>query len=89
MARWTEEKKIVSNEMIWTINSFAYKRDQWKRRIEAHPDEHGLRAYAEKQVELWENFAVHGAEMFAWAKKTPKRERWRKQGPSIALITVL
>ncbi|KAJ7906100.1 hypothetical protein B0H13DRAFT_1537508, partial [Mycena leptocephala] len=64
VARWIEEKKIVSNEMIWTINSFAYNRDQWKRQIEAHPDEPGLRAYAEKQVELWENFAVHGAEMF-------------------------
>ncbi|KAJ6556076.1 hypothetical protein B0H19DRAFT_947611 [Mycena capillaripes] len=89
LARWAEEKIIVSKEMTWTLNSFAYNRDRWQQRIATHLDENGLKAYAAKQVELWDNFLVHGREMFDWARHTPKAERWRKQGPGIPLITVL
>ncbi|KAJ7453372.1 hypothetical protein B0H11DRAFT_1741449 [Mycena galericulata] len=87
--RWTEEKKIVSNEMVWTINSFKYYQEQWQQRVEdAGLREPGLRAYAEKQVDLWKSFAVNGESMFQWARSTSKKERWRKKGPGLVLITV-
>ncbi|KAJ7457161.1 hypothetical protein B0H11DRAFT_2199920 [Mycena galericulata] len=66
--RWTEEKKIVSNEMVWTINSFKYYQEQWQQRVEdAGLREPGLRAYAEKQVDLWKSFAVNGEKYNAWS----------------------
>ncbi|KAJ7096180.1 hypothetical protein C8R44DRAFT_562025, partial [Mycena epipterygia] len=68
VARWIEEKKFVTNEMIWTVNSFAYYRDMWKDRATVNPSEQGLKAYAEKQVDLWERFALNGQEMFDWAR---------------------
>ncbi|KAJ6563254.1 hypothetical protein B0H10DRAFT_1966176 [Mycena sp. CBHHK59/15] len=69
--RWKEEGKFVVNEMVWTVNSFKYQCNQWKLRVEAAKleEEDGLQAYAEKQVDLWESFAVHGKEMFDWAKR--------------------
>ncbi|KAJ6556907.1 hypothetical protein B0H10DRAFT_1847369, partial [Mycena sp. CBHHK59/15] len=63
--RWKEEGKFVVNEMVWTVNSFKYRCNQWKLWVEAAKleEEDGLQAYAEKQVDLWESFAVHGKEM--------------------------
>ncbi|KAJ6619617.1 hypothetical protein B0H10DRAFT_1912781 [Mycena sp. CBHHK59/15] len=90
VAWWAEEKIFISKEMIWTVNSFSYYRDQWKDRIRAaEQSELGLRAYAEKQVDLWGSFATHAQEMFDWVRSTPKKERWRKKGPAGVLITVL
>jgi cyclopropane fatty-acyl-phospholipid synthase-like methyltransferase len=81
VARWVEEKEIVSKEMEWTLNSFAYHQDQWKARIDNNPDQPGFQAYAEKQLDLWNTFAQYGTEMFHWAKETAKKDRWRKLGP--------
>ncbi|KAJ6619131.1 hypothetical protein B0H10DRAFT_1743673, partial [Mycena sp. CBHHK59/15] len=65
VARWAEEKIFVSNEMIWTVDSFSYYREQEKDRIRAaEPSKLGLRVYVEKQVDLWGSFATHAQEMF-------------------------
>ncbi|KAJ7018777.1 hypothetical protein C8F04DRAFT_976706 [Mycena alexandri] len=82
VARWGEEKAIVSNEMQWTVKSFQFLGDEWAKRVtNAGVDEQGLRAYAEKQVDTWHNFAGHAEAVFQSAQGTPKRDRWRKRGP--------
>ncbi|KAJ6563204.1 hypothetical protein B0H10DRAFT_1966206 [Mycena sp. CBHHK59/15] len=75
--RWKEEGKFVVNEM-------------WKLWVEAAKleEEDGLQAYEEKQVDLWQSSAVHGKEMFDWAKSTPKTHRWRKTGPVQGFMVV-
>lgn len=88
VARWEEEKKIVSNEMVWTVNSFKHEQNIWKARAEVANSQPGLLAYAEKQADLWADFAAHAQGMFAWARGTPKKARWRQKGPGSALVPV-
>ncbi|KAJ7769293.1 hypothetical protein B0H16DRAFT_1452497 [Mycena metata] len=88
VARWTEEKSIVAKEMQRTVKSFQFLCDEWAlRATNAGVDEHGLRAYAEKQVDVWNNFAGHAEAVFKWAKSTSKRERWRQKGPKPISLT--
>ncbi|KAF8206629.1 hypothetical protein K438DRAFT_1756006 [Mycena galopus ATCC 62051] len=89
VARWREETEIVSKEMNWTISSFLYKRDQWRQRSDSCGTNAGCKAYADKQSHLWGEFATHGAEMFEWAKGTPKEGRWRKRGPGKKFMAAL
>ncbi|KAJ7177717.1 hypothetical protein C8R46DRAFT_888663 [Mycena filopes] len=83
MARWREEKVIVACEMEWTVKSFQHKQSLWAERCDKAgvEEESGLQAYAEKQVDTWQDFAKHAYSMFEWARRTPKKERWRKKGP--------
>ncbi|KAJ7239085.1 hypothetical protein C8J57DRAFT_1246128 [Mycena rebaudengoi] len=61
----------------------------WRLRADAtETGEDGLKPYAEKQVDLWGRFAEHAQEMFDWAQITSKKDRWRKKGPALTLITV-
>ncbi|KAJ7026030.1 hypothetical protein C8F04DRAFT_966980 [Mycena alexandri] len=89
VARWTEEKSMVAKEMQWTVKSFQFLGAEWASRVtNAGVDEHGLRAYTKKQVEVWNDFAGHAEVVFKWAKSTSKREQWRQKGPKPMSLTV-
>jgi hypothetical protein len=55
--RWTEEVKIVRNEMEWTVAWFENMEYKWQRRFEKVKGEGGMSGhacYAKKQVLMWD-----------------------------------
>ncbi|KAJ7189424.1 hypothetical protein GGX14DRAFT_383282, partial [Mycena pura] len=81
VARWEEEKKFVSNKMVWTVNSFKHEQNLCAE--VANDSQLGLLTYAEKQADLWADFAVHAQRMFAWARGTPKKSKVASKGPKL------
>lgn len=65
--RWSEELIIVGHEMRWTVAWFEHQRGEWlkrtrKREVESNP---GKKAYAEKQIAMWEMFVEEAKRGFA------------------------
>lgn len=57
----------MRNEMRWTVNWFQHQRDKWKRRSRATDrlgQSAGHRAYAEKQVHMWQQCMSKAEEAF-------------------------
>ena len=61
--RWDEELKIVQHKMQWCVLYFEHKMQEWGERAWVAIGE-GLRAYAHKQVALWDAFAIDGKHHF-------------------------
>jgi hypothetical protein len=65
---WEEEYKVVRNEMVWTVNYFQYRKQQWEERRIAVSDDGkvntGLQCYAAKQAGLWRRFAEEATVKF-------------------------
>lgn len=61
--RWAEELVLVQQEMIWTVNFYMHMADIWNGRRDPpgrhwDPASHaarGHRAYAERQMSIWNN----------------------------------
>jgi hypothetical protein len=63
--RWSEELKLVREEMRWTKRCFAYHSREWARRAEAYKengDKRGHYSYALSQVHMWNSWEerAHG-----------------------------
>jgi hypothetical protein len=65
--RWEEEVELVENEMQWTILWFKNQVKLWKERFEREEDilPKGHKAYAAKQLKLWNAFERKCYERFA------------------------
>ena len=61
--RWDEELKIVQHEMQWCVLYFEHQMEIWGERAQAATRE-GPRAYAHKQVAMWQKFAIDGQNRF-------------------------
>ncbi|KAG1887376.1 hypothetical protein F4604DRAFT_1571084, partial [Suillus subluteus] len=61
--RWEEELSLVRYEMGWTVSWFRYKKEGWERRFHK-ATKHGHRAYAQRQVLLWERFLLDAENSF-------------------------
>ena len=62
--RWEEELKIVRHEMKWCVLYFQHHRDVWKVRTEESGTKEGHKAYAYKQMVMWEKFMQEGQHRF-------------------------
>jgi hypothetical protein len=65
--RWSEELITVGHEMTWTVAWFEHQKGEWLKRtrkgeVENNP---GKRAYAEKQIAMWEMFVAEAKHGFA------------------------
>jgi hypothetical protein len=61
--RWEEELSLVRHEMGWTVSWFKYKKEEWEQRLHK-ATKHGHRAYAQRQVLLWERFLLNAQNSF-------------------------
>jgi len=66
--RWAEELALTKNEMEWVTRFFYSKRRQWGIWLAgvAAPSL-GQMAYAERQMSMWEEMAIHGYQQFSRA----------------------
>ena len=63
--RWAEELILVKHEMQWTLNFYMYTAQRWQTRRDMPQPEwerqsrpnRGRRAYAEKQIAMWNSLA--------------------------------
>jgi hypothetical protein len=64
--RWLEEQILVKHEMNWTIRWFQNQADTWGERskIEDADLPQGHKAYAIKQLKLWNAFRRKASERF-------------------------
>jgi len=55
--QWTEELNLTFHEMEWTVRWYVHKAEQWQSRRNAEEGagtaSRGCRAYAEKQMAMW------------------------------------
>ncbi|EAU84183.2 hypothetical protein CC1G_13091 [Coprinopsis cinerea okayama7 len=65
--RWKEEHTLLTCEMDWVLNFFAYKIDQCETWALTKPDSPGHVAYANRQGDMWKRMLAHATKMF---KKT-------------------
>jgi hypothetical protein len=81
VTRWTEEVRLVPEEMNWTILWFKNKKSEWKEWANCSEAPH-LKAYAERQAYQWDQLAHRAQEGFEWARTHKKAERKWKSPPS-------
>ena len=64
--RWNEELILVPHEMQWTVLWFEYQSKVWTKRAteSVGQGKEGHRAYAFKQVEMWDKFSAQGRKSF-------------------------
>jgi hypothetical protein len=62
--RWEEELKIIRHEMKWCVLYFQHYRDVWKVCAEESGTKEGHKAYAYKQMVMWEKFMQEGQDRF-------------------------
>ncbi len=64
--RWEEEILILKHEMMWTQLWFGHQKKKWEERMEMTTvtSKPGHRAYAAKQVRIWEQFLEHAKAEF-------------------------
>lgn len=68
--RWNEELELVPNEMKWTVGTFSYQEQRWKRRAESCQNNHtigGTYGYALKQADMWRGWKEKADLAFAEA----------------------
>lgn len=68
--RWVEEKILLEHEMDWTVAFFKFKANIWKSyaAISAHEGKYGHQCYAEKQIDVWNDFAADAEARFQKAR---------------------
>lgn len=57
--RWQEEKRLLKEEMIWTVESFKYQETQWGNRAErlrGKDEKEGHVSYALRESNMWVTF---------------------------------
>jgi hypothetical protein len=63
--RWAEELALTKNEMEWVTRFFFSKRRQWRIWLAGvGAPSMGQMAYAERQMAMWQEMAVHGYQQF-------------------------
>jgi len=64
--RWDEELNLTKHEMQWTVRWYVNRAEAWRvRRDAAGQLSRGHMAYAEKQMEMWNNLARVSDQMFS------------------------
>jgi hypothetical protein len=67
--RWTEELNLTFHEMEWTVRWYVHKAEQWQFRRNAEEGagtvSRGRRAYAEKQMAMWNELGRVSDAMFS------------------------
>ncbi|KAF8957920.1 hypothetical protein BDZ97DRAFT_1591460, partial [Flammula alnicola] len=52
--RWAEELNLTKHEMQWTVRWYVHMAEKWKARRDPEVEvSRGHRAYAEKQMAMW------------------------------------
>jgi hypothetical protein len=62
--RWEEELKIVCHEMKWCVLYFQHQKRMWEGWAQECGMQAGHKAYAHKQIFLWQRFAEEGEHKF-------------------------
>jgi hypothetical protein len=70
-ARAREELDLVRHEMCWTVQFFRHRATSWQRR-EDFPLREGHRAFAARQRNMWNHFAMRANEAFEKTKTLSK-----------------
>jgi hypothetical protein len=66
--RWAEELVLTRNEMEWATRFFYFKSRQWAGWIEnVDGPSTGQRAYADKQMAMWQNMGEEAYRQFSQA----------------------
>ncbi|KAG2005829.1 hypothetical protein CC2G_002197 [Coprinopsis cinerea AmutBmut pab1-1] len=75
--RWKEEHTLLTCEMEWVPNYFAFKEDECKAWATLTRDLPGHRAYASRQANMWRLMGVHAEKAFAEVKAKANTNRVR------------
>lgn len=68
--RWKEELDLVRNEMYWTMLWFEYQKKVWEEQVD-NVEEPGHKAYAAKQMDIWQRFQNSAEKDFAGLFSVP------------------
>ncbi|KAG2004971.1 hypothetical protein CC2G_003473 [Coprinopsis cinerea AmutBmut pab1-1] len=76
--RWREEHVLLTSEMEWVPNFFAFKEEECKAWATLTRDLPGHRAYANRQANMWRLMGAHAEKAFGEVKtkgRNPSRVR--------------
>ena len=62
--QWDEELKTVRHEMTWCVLYFNHQKEVWLSQALEYGHTEGHKAYAYKQVTMWERFESEGLVKF-------------------------
>jgi hypothetical protein len=62
--RWTEELNLTKHEMEWTVRFYMYMARKWKHRRDVLSPSRGHHAYAEQQIDMWNELGRVGENLF-------------------------
>ena len=69
--RWEEELRLTKHEMEWTVRWYVHRAQQWRaRRDAAELLSRGHRAYAEKQISMWNELGRVSQLLFSTSNPT-------------------